>query len=573
MKSKKFLSILLALALCVGLLPGAALAEDGSTYTGTIEIRSSVMELFGQPVDLMSLDDKGKVPLKNSNEVNWIDRLDLTGEDYAMPFYDWLVENSDGDGVEDALIDPSMGEGNDSMYYHTVADLTEEISFTFKPNASDSEIRQAANYAATQEINARLNTVSAFIYEVLHAFDRDHPEVFWLSRQTQLMTSGAPTQYSYEDCEDGCGTVTYNVKVYLLLKYGSFDIRTEDADGIREDIVERDAAVEVILAGLDPNASRYEQIRYLNDRLTKSNGYNTSDDLNRIDEECYECVSALEGSSGKDGPVCEGYARAFKVLCDRLGIPCVLVDGTCNDGGHMWNYVQMEDYHWYAVDVTWNDPVDRDISYALSGYEREDYLLVGGETVIDGEAFLLSHPVSNLPSRGATTPCYLNGPTLNATAFDPNAEVVHVHEYDYGSVVFDWADDLSACAASATCTVCDAEEEGHTLTEDCTITSSSIDGDMTITASATLAGKTVSDERHITAQIEEDTFTLTLPESAAHMRVVVAYYDPNGHMTGCKLFTASGEEIQAAIKGQSVLVFFLSDDEAPLPLFSTLPVK
>ena len=67
MKSKKFLSILLALALCVGLLPGAALAENGSTYTGTIEIRSSVMELFGQPVDLMSLDDKGKVPLKNSN--------------------------------------------------------------------------------------------------------------------------------------------------------------------------------------------------------------------------------------------------------------------------------------------------------------------------------------------------------------------------------------------------------------------------------------------------------------------------------------------------------------------------
>lgn len=576
MKSKKFLSILLALALCVGLLPGAALAEDGSTYTGTIEIRSSVMELFGQPVDLMSLDDKGKVPLKDSSAVKWIDRLDLTGEDYAMPFYDWLVENSDGDGVEDALIEPATGEVLNTvagpLYYHTITQLTGEVPFTFDPEASGPEIEQAARDAISAETAAQIDTIAAFTYEALHAFDRDHPEVFWLSKQAQI-TSLSGFQYSYADRQDGCGTVTYNISVCFILKYGLFDIRTDDAEDIREDIAERDAAVEAILAGLDPDASRYEQIRYLNKWLTENNGYNTSYDLNRIDEECYECISALEGESGKDGPVCEGYARAFMVLCDRLGIPCVLVDGTCNGGGHMWNYVQMEDHRWYAVDMTWNDPVAPGIFAPLSGYEREDYLLVGGETMIDGEAFLQSHPVSNLPSSGATTPCYLNGPILNDTAFDPNAEVVHVHEYDYGSVVFEWAEDYSACAASVTCTLCDAEEEGHTLAAECTVTSTSADGDMTITASATLNGETVSDERHITAQIGEDTFTLTLPESAAHMTVVVAYYDSNGLMTGCKLFTASEDEIQAAISGQSVLVFFLSDDAAPHPLFSVLPVR
>ena len=59
--------------------------------------------------------------------------------------------------------------------------------------------------------------------------------------------------------------------------------------------------------------------------------------------------------------VCEGYARAFKYLMDGLNVPCVLVSGTAlNSQGetetHAWNYVQINN-NWYAVDVTWDDPV------------------------------------------------------------------------------------------------------------------------------------------------------------------------------------------------------------------------
>lgn len=638
---KKSLSILLALALSVGLLPGAALAEDDGIWNGIIDVEPSVMELFIQSVDLMSLDDEGKVPLKDSIEVNWIDRLDLTGEDYAMPFYNWLAENSDGDGVDDALIIPSMGERNDSMYYHTITEFGAEIPFTFGPDASSNEIKQAAIAAATQEINARLSTVSAFTYEVLHAFDRDHPEVFWLSKQAQITAWGGATQYKYEDSADGCGTVSYTLSVRFVLKSGGYDIRTEDAEDILKDIAERDTAVEEILSGLSPEASRYEQIRYLNDWLTKNNGYNTSPNLNTIDEECYECISALEGESGKDGPVCEGYARALKVLCDKLGIPCVLVDGICNGGGHMWNYVQMEDSQWYAVDVTWNDPVVAGIFSALSGYEREDYLLVGGETVISEEAFLQSHPVSNRPSYGATTPAYLNGPVLSETAFDPTA---HIHEYDYTNVVFEWTEDYSGCTASVTCLNCEEDEEGHTLTAECTVTSTGDESDKmftatadlngvtvetcisvhihsygdpvfewtedysgctasvtcpnceedaeghtltaectvtsdddetgtTFTATTTLNGEEVSAETRVAAQISGDEVIVTLPAGAEQMTVIIAYYNSEHKMIDCELITAPEEDIHAAIKGQSVVVFFLSNDETPHPLLSALQAK
>ena len=83
-------------------------------------------------------------------------------------------------------------------------------------------------------------------------------------------------------------------------------------------------------------------------------------------------ISYEEGETSKDEhtiygalrngkAVCEGYARAFKYLMDGLNVPCVLVSGTAlNSQGetetHAWNYVQINN-NWYAVDVTWDDPV------------------------------------------------------------------------------------------------------------------------------------------------------------------------------------------------------------------------
>lgn len=59
--------------------------------------------------------------------------------------------------------------------------------------------------------------------------------------------------------------------------------------------------------------------------------------------------------------VCEAYARLYKYIMDELGIENILVTGTgTNSGGvsedHIWNYVKL-DHEWYAVDVTWDDPI------------------------------------------------------------------------------------------------------------------------------------------------------------------------------------------------------------------------
>ena len=47
--------------------------------------------------------------------------------------------------------------------------------------------------------------------------------------------------------------------------------------------------------------------------------------------------------------VCMGFAYSCKILCDKLGIPCVIIQ----NNGHAWNYIQMEDQKWYSIDWTY----------------------------------------------------------------------------------------------------------------------------------------------------------------------------------------------------------------------------
>ena len=80
--------------------------------------------------------------------------------------------------------------------------------------------------------------------------------------------------------------------------------------------------------------------------------------------------------------VCEGYAKSFKYLMDELGIPCIIVTGESkNSKGniekHAWNYVQI-DQRWYAVDVTWDDPIIR--GGRTNNKIKYRYFLKGEET-------------------------------------------------------------------------------------------------------------------------------------------------------------------------------------------------
>lgn len=59
--------------------------------------------------------------------------------------------------------------------------------------------------------------------------------------------------------------------------------------------------------------------------------------------------------------VCEGYAKSLKYILDNIGINSMFVCGIgTNSKGesenHAWNYVELDGV-WYAIDVTWDDPI------------------------------------------------------------------------------------------------------------------------------------------------------------------------------------------------------------------------
>lgn len=114
--------------------------------------------------------------------------------------------------------------------------------------------------------------------------------------------------------------------------------------------------------------SDYDKIKIIHNWLINNIDY----DLNA--EEPYSISGAL--TEGK--AVCEGYARAFKYLMDGINIPCVLVSGTATNStgateSHAWNYVFLNNA-WYAIDVTWDDPIIVGNGYVSSDIKYKHFL-------------------------------------------------------------------------------------------------------------------------------------------------------------------------------------------------------
>jgi hypothetical protein len=58
--------------------------------------------------------------------------------------------------------------------------------------------------------------------------------------------------------------------------------------------------------------------------------------------------------------VSEGYAMAFKLLCDALDIPCIVVTGRWWGDLHAWNLVQIGEF-WYHIGVAFNGRGERPV--------------------------------------------------------------------------------------------------------------------------------------------------------------------------------------------------------------------
>lgn len=156
-------------------------------------------------------------------------------------------------------------------------------------------------------------------------FDRvfyDHPELYYL--------------------QEGYNRVSGNTSNVLGIRpmYASV---AEDVDAqARFDI-----AVNTALAQIEGLTDPVEQMLALYQYLIRTTDYNYDVAVDQRDNAPKEAWTAY-GALVTGDTVCKGYAMAWKVLMDRIEIPCLVV---CKgDKSHLWNMVQL-DGKWYHVDV------------------------------------------------------------------------------------------------------------------------------------------------------------------------------------------------------------------------------
>lgn len=104
----------------------------------------------------------------------------------------------------------------------------------------------------------------------------------------------------------------------------------------------KDEVANVVNVYTDPSMSNYEKALIAHNWITAriynvytSSKYNTSD------------AYGLFKNWGAD---CWGFSKAYKALCDALGVPCKLVDTTTKGSLHEWNAVKISG-KWYFSDL------------------------------------------------------------------------------------------------------------------------------------------------------------------------------------------------------------------------------
>lgn len=217
-----------------------------------------------------------------------------------------------------------------SSLYFTLADesvwlndsnFSEETAFRVSYDGKEDDVFNAVTVLDMSGV-ARMSDeeweeIKENISHAYIAVKRDYPGMFWLKEEPKVTRVAA-------SWTDETGEEVYSYQVYFLLKNYNrdYDIRSakyRSAEAIQAVMAEREQSVQAALgaaAGMDAAG----MITYFYDN--------------------YKSVAKSMGL-GKDNGL-----YAFKLLCDRAGIPCVLAAG----GGSMESFV--------SLDGAWYEPVE-----------------------------------------------------------------------------------------------------------------------------------------------------------------------------------------------------------------------
>ncbi len=256
-----------------------------------------------------------------------------------------------------------------------------------KGQASGGAFRPAADSATQKEYKALQNDMLAGLVALRY----DRPDMLWLEGGVGpvfLFTTSQGSAY---------GTVSRaGFRFNLPYNGAEKSMRTQMMEAAQ------DLAAQ---AGREPDT--YSKVLAAHNLIAAQARYNYTPETEIAKKLTHSAYSALIAGDQYE-PVCDGYSKAFKLVCDMLRVPCILVSSK----DHMWNNVKMDDGRWYNVDLTWDDG---------RGAGDTTYFLVGSQSVVGGAAF------QNQPSHIELDPFTDNKVTVSGQKYPTKCPSAYVY--------------------------------------------------------------------------------------------------------------------------------------------------
>ncbi len=159
------------------------------------------------------------------------------------------------------------------------------------------------------------------------------------------------THHAYMWLPDGANNRVRNMRLRLTYSDGTRILAGYKHPEIEQTLSEDelralDACKAIIRDAVHEDMTSLQKVLFLHDALAHHASYDYGDTSNQ------SCTSMMAEGIG----ACGAYARSMRLLLGMLGIPQRIIQGSNKDGSpHCWGLVQLEDGHWYHLDVTKDD--------------------------------------------------------------------------------------------------------------------------------------------------------------------------------------------------------------------------
>ncbi|MBE6828203.1 MAG: hypothetical protein E7514_06285 [Ruminococcaceae bacterium] len=365
-RTRNFICVLLAVVLILPVMSLCSYADDGEITYHSSGIIYNINHFPDDEVYIPNLPVTARQFYSNNSSDSY--RFFNTLNSAQKCIYNSVKNTRAG-------LDASKNVSALGMDPESTAVITVEFNSSRNlPSSSSSEL----------EKNITISVCAA-----LSALLEDYPEYFWL---------GA-FGYNYGSSTSSGTYYLASLTIYMTVAYSGYRNWTT-VNSCYEELLNCVSAFEV------KGTSRYAKVKSIHDGIIAMAEYDPNYDNANANPYAHEPTGIF---FAPHYAVCEGYAEAFKLLCDREGIPCINVVGLGSGGPHKWNYVKMDDGYWYGLDATWDDQsIGTVYDFFLTGSESRDahfggyafnseqnHVPTGTNFAVD---FALTYPVINTVS-------------------------------------------------------------------------------------------------------------------------------------------------------------------------------